>query len=360
MKLTSTRSLVPLTALLLTLGAGALQAAQLKVPQKYPTIQSALNAAQSGDVVLVSKGTYHENLFFHGIGVTLKGKGKVLVKPVTDLPVIQFHQSVDCKIVNIRVDGQLTSIGIKVNSVDNVLVKDCRIDHAGGIGIWAELGVGARLLNNVIKQTDGDAIRLRGSSATVKGNVIKDATADGIGVEGTLHTVEGNEIERATKVGIRLPTEESSQNLIVDNVIRDTAMIGIQTESLTVGNTLMGNRIEGSGSQAMIVYGKGQLVTGQQIKQSGSEGIFTNADLSSFKNNKVKKSGKSGIFLVSGSSIKVTGNKVRHSAMDGLSVYGSFHSVVQNSLKNSGQLDLNAVSTNTTYLGNDYVTTNLP
>jgi hypothetical protein len=45
----------------------------LKVPEKYPTIQQAIDAAHSGDLVLVDKGTYKEEVKIETEGVTLRG-----------------------------------------------------------------------------------------------------------------------------------------------------------------------------------------------------------------------------------------------------------------------------------------------
>ncbi|HEV3013076.1 MAG TPA: hypothetical protein VG499_07365, partial [Actinomycetota bacterium] len=47
-------------------------AAQLRVPDDFPTIQAALDAAASGDTVLVEPGTYPENLNFQGKDVELR------------------------------------------------------------------------------------------------------------------------------------------------------------------------------------------------------------------------------------------------------------------------------------------------
>ena len=55
--------------------------------------------------------------------------------------------------------------------------------------------VGARLIDNRIVATEGDAIRVRGHYAKVLDNRIEDALGDGICVEGTFHTVEENRIE---------------------------------------------------------------------------------------------------------------------------------------------------------------------
>lgn len=44
---------------------------KLRVPQDHPTIQSAINFAVSGDVVIVQPGTYKENINFEGKNITV-------------------------------------------------------------------------------------------------------------------------------------------------------------------------------------------------------------------------------------------------------------------------------------------------
>jgi hypothetical protein len=39
---------------------------------QYPTIQSAINAADNGDIVIVSSGTYYENINFHGKAIIVR------------------------------------------------------------------------------------------------------------------------------------------------------------------------------------------------------------------------------------------------------------------------------------------------
>ena len=47
---------------------------KLRVPEEHPTIQSAINFAVSGDVVIVQPGTYKENINFEGKNITVCSK----------------------------------------------------------------------------------------------------------------------------------------------------------------------------------------------------------------------------------------------------------------------------------------------
>jgi len=57
---------------LIFLSSAPMEAATIHVPDDFPTIQAAIDAAAEGDTVLVAPGTYEENIDFIGKNITVK------------------------------------------------------------------------------------------------------------------------------------------------------------------------------------------------------------------------------------------------------------------------------------------------
>jgi len=51
------------------------EATTIIVPDNYPTIQQAVDAAKSGDTVLVRAGVYTENVLIYSKSISLIGEG---------------------------------------------------------------------------------------------------------------------------------------------------------------------------------------------------------------------------------------------------------------------------------------------
>jgi hypothetical protein len=120
------------TAMLLLLIA-TISAEQLKVPSAYSTIQAGLNAASSGDTVMVAAGTYTENIIWPDVnGIKLISAGDSS---------------------NTIIDGGGVSSVIYMNPLSatidtTTLIQGFKITNGGGVGNGGGLymsGVGCKL-----------------------------------------------------------------------------------------------------------------------------------------------------------------------------------------------------------------------
>ena len=131
----------------------------LTVPQKYSTIQSAIDAAKNSDTVLVSEGTYYENIRY-------KGKGIVVTS--------RYFITQDWNTVkNTVIDGSTclnkdsASTVQFLNSEDSTTVLD---------GFTITGGTGNKWIFDTNVGVEGGGIILSSSSAIIKNNIITNNT----------------------------------------------------------------------------------------------------------------------------------------------------------------------------------------
>jgi hypothetical protein len=136
----------------------------ITVPANYPTIQSAINAANNGDTVLVASGTYVENINFNGKAITVissSGPAATIIDGNHNGTVVTFNHSETAASVlsgfTIR-NGYLnggSGAGIAITSASPTITSNLVTSNhaAAGLGIFVN-GGSPVIQNNTISNND--------------------------------------------------------------------------------------------------------------------------------------------------------------------------------------------------------------
>lgn len=183
------------------------------VPGTFATIQGAMNAAHSGDVINVSAGTYYENVAMKA-GVQLIGSGpdaSVIdgsgLYTTVSIPV-GATTSTRIEGFTIRNGNNLTGGGIRVQAGSSPTISNCRIEENNasvrGGGIYIDNMCEPVVEFCVIRDNqadEGGGIYVQTSNPTIRWNVICHNHADILG--GGIHIAYANTaiVENNTIVG---------------------------------------------------------------------------------------------------------------------------------------------------------------
>jgi parallel beta-helix repeat protein len=155
---------------LLALAVSPALAIVIHVPGDYPTIQQGINAAASGDIVLVASGHYLEEITLKA-GVTVQGAGE-------ELSVI---------------DGGGNS-GDVVRAIGNAIQNDAKLKGftvtgaingggmPGGAGLFCNSGASPEIANNRFEGNDFGIATWNGSNPQIHNNVVEHNTFFGIDI----------------------------------------------------------------------------------------------------------------------------------------------------------------------------------
>lgn len=218
------RPFIVLTAIFLLIAVINIgEAAVLTVPAQFKTIQEGVDAASVGDVVLVSAGTYKEQVKLKA-GVTLKGEG--------------YEKTI--------IDGGKKDGNVIVGANDAV-IEGFTITNSGTRGKHGDaMDAGIRIesaamavLNNRIVNNNAGILLYHGSVSLIADNIFEDNKTFGIYLVYSSPLIENNIVYNNSLKGIFCTY---SKPAIINNTIVDNPT-GIFTEitSSVVKNNIIAN-----------------------------------------------------------------------------------------------------------------------
>jgi len=256
----------------------------LTVPGNYPTIQAAVDAAQAGDTVLVSPGTYTERVSVDAKAITIQS----VAGPETTI--IDGNQDGHAVYLGGGPTGDPTFRGFTVRNAGDTgiitaygapLIEGNRIvdnlSCGGGSGIEAAFS-GVTIRNNLIARnhqggcsggTGGGGIMVRGDGpVTIEGNTIEDnanVSGGGISLFGGGATVTGNVIRRnhadtqGGGIGVVNSTNTTiTNNLIVDNTAAQGGGLSASVPSGSISFRVLDNTlVDNQAQEAAAIYSVG-------------------------------------------------------------------------------------------------------
>jgi len=147
----------------------------LRVPQDYPTIQAAINAAQDGDEILVAAGTYQENLnITKSVRISGAGTDLVIIQPTgTGYGIGISGSGKQVTLENITVyAGNARNFIIHVYGVAQFTLQNAKILGAGRMVTSSGLPLGGVDVNTV-------------TEVVIRNVEIKDVSRNGVALTNT-------------------------------------------------------------------------------------------------------------------------------------------------------------------------------
>jgi len=180
--------------------------ATIHVPQDFPTIQTAINAAVTSDEIIVTTGTYYENINFNGKDIILRST-----------------------------DPENSSI------VENTIIHG---QNLGSVVIFDGTETGTCVLSGFTitfgKAQNGGGIDGNGTLATIQDNTIFGNT--GVGLYYCDGTIQNNTISENTACGI-----SNCNGTIQNNTISSNTGIGLNNCDGTIQNNMISGNSSYSG-----------------------------------------------------------------------------------------------------------------
>jgi len=351
-------------AIALTLPVTSVAAGTLLVPQDHPTIQGAVDAAGDGDTILISAGTYPEEVTVSGMSnLILKAKGKVVIDASGLLAGLTLQDAPGTQVLGLRFTGGTAAAlradncgglvlkkcrvenaplhGFDVETSDAALIDNCRVENVVSKGVWLKSSDGATIrkckvtVADVGIRADGGDDLIIERCTTVQTQTFGISLDQFPGEEVTNSIISRNKIFDAESEGLRLI---GSGNLLLKNVVRDCGGDGLQLliASLTTDNVVIVNKFIRPGGMGVRCVGSGNYIVANRIVDAVGDAINMQSDSGVIALNKLVRPGGDGVEFDVFGAATITDNQITQPAENGLFIRAAATGLVCTGNKVSG------------------------
>lgn len=227
------------------------------------SIQDAINYSSPGDVILLDKGTYIENITIpkSKTGLSIVGKGEDKTSIVSD------GGDLNPKFAPPTVPADIV---IDIFAAE-VSISELSVLHPEGVTLKRDIGIFFRppAVNGLVSDCEIERKRSGNLEPTAPGSRgVLIFRATGI-------TITENDFEGNYEDHIHLPT---SGTTVTDNEVEDATRLGIvviqeSATSSSINNIIMSNEVTGSGSDAIQIQGDNNVVSDNEVEDNMGAGI---------------------------------------------------------------------------------------
>ena len=317
------------------------------VPDQYPTIQAAIDAAKAGDTILVKAGVYQEALKFKE-GIELRGENRdtTIVRfssPPTSV-VGQDHYQVPLEIRSCAT-GTVANIGFEQDKTDertddnvwmadavelfdsSVAIENCRAQSEAGAGI---LIIGTKstpsLFRNQCTKSKQCGISFeRGARGRAENNVCDENQYAGIMARGagTSPELVDNQCHGNEVTGILF--KNGAQGQAKNNVCEQNKQDGISVSDSGTSPELLNNQCRGNEHFGIEFYDASGKAESNVCEQNHWSGIAVSGSGAApeLANNQCRGNEVYGILFQNGAHSKAESNLCEQNKNSGISVIGA-------------------------------------
>jgi len=246
---------IAVTCLLVSTLAVSVNGAALKVGSggQYKSINEAIIAAQPGDTITVSAGTYTENVIVtKSVTIKAASPGSTVVTAADPSKDVFLVQAKNVRVEGLTITGGAS--GVHIQNTSKCVVTNV-VAHDNVRGVYLSQSTENEVSNSNLADNGYGVYGDAASSNTISSNVATGergssaALGDGIFLNyGEANAITHNNLSANHDFGISLYT--SPRNVISNNTISDNDLIGIRLGPGSNDNTLTFNAIARNGQTA--------------------------------------------------------------------------------------------------------------